>query len=335
MEKPKISIIVPIYNMEKYLRQCLDSIKNQIFCDWECILVDDGSKDASAAICDEYAAEDVRFKVIHKENGGLSSARNAGLKACIGDLIGFVDSDDWIEPQMYEVLYNLINDYDADIAVVGYIKEFIGRHSNKHITKKIKILTGEEAIIELGFDRIPNYVWNKLQKRSIITCDFPIGRNFEDLYVYGEWLKNVKKMVFDSTPLYHYRMRMGSIIHKDVAKNKYDFFLSCLDRMKMIEPSNSNDEYRIKKNVFINKSAVAASKSIARFETDKTKRDEKIIKISEDLKKYQLPAPLHMKIKTWWRAKLLRECPLFFGILMRSVYTVDFKMKSREKKVYE
>ncbi|MDE6697450.1 MAG: glycosyltransferase [Muribaculaceae bacterium] len=335
MEKPKLSIIVPVYNMEKYLRQCLDSIKDQTFKDWECILVDDGSKDSSPEICDEYASKDPRFKVIHKINGGLSSARNAGLKECKGDLIGFVDSDDWIEPQMYQILYNLIVDYDADLALIGFIKEFKGKHSTKHLTNKTKVLTREEAIREIGFDRIPNYVWNKLQKRSIITCDFPIGRNFEDIYVYGEWLKNVRSIVIDPTPMYHYRMRKGSIIHSDVAKNRYDYFQSCIDRMNMIESSINENYDTVSRNVYMNKSAVGASKTIARLENNIIKRDDTIIKISNEVKKYPLPSPLHVKLKTWWRAKLLRNYPLFFGFLMRVVYTADLDMKRRKKKYYD
>ena len=102
-----ISVIVPVYNVEKYLRQCLDSIINQTYRNLEIILVDDGSTDSSGIICDEYAQIDARIKVIHKENGGLSSARNAGLDVCTsgGDFIAFVDSDDWLEPDMYERLY--------------------------------------------------------------------------------------------------------------------------------------------------------------------------------------------------------------------------------------
>ena len=106
MFNPKISIIVPVYKVEKYLHRCLDSIVNQTFTDWECILIDDGSPDNSGIICDEYAQMDRRFKVIHQENKGVSAARNAGLDVAKGEWIGFVDSDDWIEKETYEVAYN-------------------------------------------------------------------------------------------------------------------------------------------------------------------------------------------------------------------------------------
>lgn len=112
---PKISIIVPVYNVEKYLRRCLDSIRAQTFTDWECICVDDGSPDGSGAILDGYAAEDGRFVVVHKENGGVSSARNAGLDAAHGEWITFVDADDWVESSLYETTLRLAKENDADL----------------------------------------------------------------------------------------------------------------------------------------------------------------------------------------------------------------------------
>ncbi len=111
----KLSIIVPVYNVEKYLHKCVDSILSQTLTDFECILVDDGSTDNSSVICDEYAAKDPRIVVIHKQNGGLSSARNTGLDISQGDYIGFVDSDDWIEPEMYMYMYTYANDNSCDM----------------------------------------------------------------------------------------------------------------------------------------------------------------------------------------------------------------------------
>ena len=119
MPDAKISIIVPVYKVEPYLRKCLDSIVGQTYQKLEIILVDDGSPDSCGAICDAYAARDERIRVIHKENGGVASARNAGLDAATGDYIGWVDSDDWIEADMFECLLKGAEDYDADIVVCG------------------------------------------------------------------------------------------------------------------------------------------------------------------------------------------------------------------------
>lgn len=335
MNQPKISIIVPVYNMQLYLRECLDSIKSQTFSEWECILVDDGCTDSSPAICDEYAESDCRFRVLHKLNGGLSDARNEGLKMAKGEMIGFVDSDDWIEPGMFQLLYDLLTDNNADIAQVGFTKEYLGRRSIKHLTRKEKVISGEDAIREIGFDRMPNYVWNKLHRRHIISCEFPLDRNFEDIFVYGHWLKNVRRMALDPTPMYHYRMRKGSIIHTDVAKNRYDFFLSNIDRMKMVEDSGYKDCDAPHINSFINKSAISAAKIIARKEKDIALRDETILKISDRLKEYPLPSIRHIGIKSWWRSKLLRNHPVFFRCLMRAVTAFDLERKDRERRYYD
>lgn len=335
MKEPAISIIVPVYNMERYLRKCLDSIKSQTFTDWECILVDDGSIDGSPKICDEYAATDSRFKTIHQKNGGLSNARNTALRIVRGEYIGFIDSDDWIEPEMYELLYKLAIEYNAEISQVGYRTEYIGRHSTKHLTNIVKVIDGKTAMKEIGFDRLPNYVWNKLHHRSIITCDFPNGRNFEDIFVYSHWLKNVKNMALDPSPMYHYRMRKGSIIHADAAKNRYDFFLSCIDRINLIEYNQKEETDNNHKNAYINKSAVNACKTISRMERNYTSRTQAIKRICEKLDNYPLPPMRYMNPKTWWRAKLLRKYPKVFTKLMRGVHLFDLDSKHRAMHMYE
>ena len=120
----EISIIVPVYNVDQYLENCIESILNQTFKDYELILIDDGSTDKSGEICDKYEKKDNRIKVIHKYNGGLSSARNAGLDLACGKYIGFVDSDDSIHPEMYEILYDLQQIYNADISVCSFKKVY-------------------------------------------------------------------------------------------------------------------------------------------------------------------------------------------------------------------
>ncbi|WP_227166600.1 glycosyltransferase, partial [Enterococcus faecium] len=124
----EISIIVPVYKVEKYLRKCVDSILAQTFTDFEVILVDDGSPDNSGKICDEYAEKDNRVRVIHKENGGLSSARNAGIDVARGKYLGFVDSDDYIDEDMYEILYENLKIHDADISSVELIPFYGDRY---------------------------------------------------------------------------------------------------------------------------------------------------------------------------------------------------------------
>ena len=126
-QNPLISVIVPVYKVEKYLHRCVDSILVQTYTNLEIILVDDGSPDRCGAICDEYAAKDSRIRVIHQENGGLSAARNAGLDVCSGEYIAFVDSDDWLDPEMYAVMMAQVREYGCDVVMCDCVKEFPDR----------------------------------------------------------------------------------------------------------------------------------------------------------------------------------------------------------------
>ena len=134
---PKISIIVPVYNVEKYLEKCVRSILAQTFTDFELILVDDGSPDSSGAMCDQFAEQDQRVKVIHKENGGLSDARNAGIEIATGEYLGFVDSDDYIADDMYELLYTNIVKEDADLSICGIYDVYEERANCKSLIQEL------------------------------------------------------------------------------------------------------------------------------------------------------------------------------------------------------
>jgi glycosyltransferase involved in cell wall biosynthesis len=213
-----ISIIVPVYNMEKYLDRCMDSVLNQTYTNIEVILVDDGSTDSSPKMCDEYAEKDSRIKVVHKENGGLSDARNAGLKVATGAYIGYVDSDDWIEPDMYERMYNACVKNDAQLCVCRYFSEYDG--------KTVSGGTGKETVFDregilrtyiCGSDDyiIYNSVWSKLFKRELVgDMVFPKGRNSEDIMYTTKAFCRLEKAVYIDTCLYHYVLdRKDSIMN--------------------------------------------------------------------------------------------------------------------------
>ena len=142
----EISIIVPVYKVEKYLKKCVDSILAQTFTDFELILVDDGSPDDSGKICEEYAEKDARVRVLHKENGGLSSARNAGIEVAKGKYLGFIDSDDYIAEDMYELLYNTIIKEDADLSICGIYDVYEGKAPIVKPTIE-KVVSAEEALL--------------------------------------------------------------------------------------------------------------------------------------------------------------------------------------------
>ena len=182
MEK-LVSIIVPVYNVEKYLSKCIDSILAQTYKNLEIILVDDGSKDNSGTICDEYSKKDKRIKIIHKPNGGISDVRNHGLKIATGDYIGFVDSDDYIAEDMFETLVSLLEKNDADISIVSFYEYYNGKLIGVRENENVEIMNKVEAIKELLIDRkIQSYTWNKLFKKELFDgLQFPVGKNFEDI----------------------------------------------------------------------------------------------------------------------------------------------------------
>ena len=158
-EEKLISVIIPVYNVEKYLRRCIDSVINQTYKNLEIIIVDDGSTDNSSNICDEYTNKDSRVKVVHKENGGLSSARNVGIELAKGDLIAFVDSDDYIELEMYEKLKENMDKYDSDIAICQYYNSFKYSIKRQIGVEEEKIYEGKDMFFHM--DEIKAIAWNK------------------------------------------------------------------------------------------------------------------------------------------------------------------------------
>ena len=214
MQNPLVSIIVPIYKVEPYLRRCLDSIVNQTYTNLEIILVDDGSPDGCPQICDEYAAKDKRIVVIHKENGGLSDARNAGLNICKGQYISFVDSDDRVDEKYIENLINLAIKEKADITIS---ENLICKNKNISINKSYntKVYTSKEAILHLlKINHIAFTVsWGKLYKRELFSSlRFPIGKYHEDEVTTYILFYNSKKIAYTSEILYYYYQHAGSIV---------------------------------------------------------------------------------------------------------------------------
>lgn len=213
---PIVSVIVPIYNVEQYLSQCIVSLMIQTLEDIEIILVDDGATDRSSSICDEYALRDTRIKVIHKENGGLSDARNVGIGVAQGKYIAFLDSDDWVTPNFYEYLYELIERENADIVQCDYIEAYSEdiKINFKEDIKEV-IYTGVEALHLLYSEEYAKtvVVWNKLYKKELFKdIRFPKGKVHEDEFTTYKLLHQATKVVNSNCPMVYYRQREGSIM---------------------------------------------------------------------------------------------------------------------------
>ena len=232
-QQPQISVIVPIYNVDKYLNRCIDSIINQIFTDIEIILINDGSFDKSPQICDDYARKDSRIKVIHKENGGLSDARNTGIKIARGRYLSFVDSDDYLDPSYLAVLFYAAQRNDCDISYCNYAiyKQDRGTHKTINVRKPLPGLTTGKKICKLTIKdfRSRSYVWNKLYRRELFFNEdnirFPI-MYFEDLATTPRLMYHANKVIVVDKCLYYYTKRKGSIVsHLDIKKMS-DYILS-------------------------------------------------------------------------------------------------------------
>lgn len=212
---PKISVIVPVYKVEEYIHRCVDSILNQTFSDFEIILVDDGSPDVCGKICDEYAKKDTRIKVVHKRNGGLSDARNVGFTYAEGEYTIFIDSDDYIEKDMLEYLYDNISQYNADMSTCGAYDVFDDRIEQKEVIEEF-VCSGEDAFgyILKGI-HIRGEIWNKLIKTNLINdLQFPKGKLYEDIFFTSQMMQRIKKVCVGTKPKYYYVHRSESITGK-------------------------------------------------------------------------------------------------------------------------
>lgn len=237
METKKISVIVPVYNVEDYIYKCINSILENKYSLLEVILVDDGSTDNSGAICDHFASRDSRVSVIHKKNGGLSSARNAGIEQATGDYISFIDSDDFIDRNMFTIMVEKIEKNDADIIQCGVYQ------INENDVISTRYQTGDwisqgDQILEDFFvnQKIPVMVWNKLFRKEVIRdIRFPEGKNNEDNIFMVDILPNVRKMLSISKQMYYYLMRSNSITGASFNPKKFDSIYAYKYMIKQID----------------------------------------------------------------------------------------------------
>lgn len=226
VDEKLISVIVAAYNIEAYLPRCLDSLLSQTYSHLEIILVDDGSEDGTGEICDKYAKRDTRIKVIHQQNMGLSGARNTALLNAGGEYIGYVDGDDWVEPEMYKEMYRACELQGAELAVCAY-RQIGNEKEQESFSRKQYVLTREEALdLYVCDDRdyhIYNSVWSKLFKREIVKgAEFPVGKKSEDIMYTTRAMVNCSKCVFLDVPYYNYVMdREDSIMNQGIHQRRF------------------------------------------------------------------------------------------------------------------
>lgn len=222
---PAISIIVPVYNVEQYLSECVESILNQTFKDYECILVDDGSLDGGAAICDRYARKDERVLVIHQENEGVSAARNAGLHVACGKYVAFIDSDDFVSKDYLKTLYEVAEDTKADMIMCGVCSVVEGGQKNTNSIHVAKTEMCGKDVLHLRYSEggVNIAAWGKLVLRTLFNgVYFPVGKIHEDQAVMPFIIYKADKVCIINEQLYFYRQRAGSITHRQFSESRFD-----------------------------------------------------------------------------------------------------------------
>ena len=239
MNQPLISVIVPIYNVERYFVTGVDSVLNQTYNNWELILIDDGSPDHCPAMCDEYAAQDKRIKVIHKKNGGTSSARNAGLDIAKGDYVSFLDGDDFWHKDYLKIMVNLGLKYRADIVQCGFIRGTEKAFPQIPLKYKIKVFNNHSVFLK-GYAKI--IVWSKLYKRQLFNeVRMPEGKFFEDDFTTWKWYYNAKQIVVTHLPLYYYTKNIVSTMSVHSKKPRFDFLEAYDERITFFIKNGEKD----------------------------------------------------------------------------------------------
>lgn len=248
----EVSIIVPVYQVENYLHKCVDSILAQTFTDFELILVDDGSKDRSGQICDEYAEMDERVKVIHKENSGPSDTRNRGIEQAAGNYFMFVDSDDYIAPTMVECLYQSILKENADIAACNFLYSFEDDRNQDFSTNiQWEVVSGAEIFYNRKNDRSCGYwtvVWNKLYKSKVFgKLRFRAGKYYEDEFWANDIYQMDIKMVTIPECLYYYRQHGNNSMKTTNSKKNLDILEALQDRIDiyLMDETHAAQAYRV------------------------------------------------------------------------------------------
>lgn len=266
MKNDLISIIIPVYKVEKYLEKCIESVLKQTYTNLQIILVDDGSPDNCGKICDEYAKKDSRIEVIHKINGGLSDARNVGINRANGRYIGFVDSDDYIKEDMYEKLINLIKEYDADISICNLYDVIDGKEYVRNKDNGIHEYSRIDILKEILLDKnIQSYAWNKLYKKELFDeIKYPIGKKYEDIGTTFYLFEKCNKIVVTSEPEYYYLKRADSLVNNVTESTILDYTEIIIQRYLYIKQNIK--ELRKYNNYYLAKTLITAHNDIENLE---------------------------------------------------------------------
>ena len=271
MKNDLISIIIPVYKVEKYLEKCIESVLKQTYTNLQIILVDDGSPDNCGKICDEYAKKDS----IHKANGGLSDARNVGISKAKGRYIGFVDSDDYIKEDMYEILLNLIKKYDADVSICNLYDVIDGNECIRNKENGIREYSRLDILKEVLLDKnIQSYAWNKLYEKELFDeIKYPIRKKYEDIGTTFYVFEKCNKIVVTSEPEYYYLKRSDSLVNNVTESTVLDYTEIIIQRY--LYTKENIKELKKYNNYYLAKTLITAHNDIELLGSISEKMQEK------------------------------------------------------------
>ena len=329
MEQPLISIIIPVYNGEIYLRPCIDSILHQTYQHWELLLIDDGSPDSSGAICDEYAS-DPRISVVHKENGGQASARNQGVAMAKGEYISFVDCDDWLETDMYERMVQTMHSQQAEIIICGYIEEYKSRQKKVHADGEMKVYEASEALKLVLRGKIGSYLWSMLFRREVVQELMPDLNPYEDHATIFKWISHARRVVVLHQAFYHYRQLGSSSLHSYNPKKGNHFFQAIKERYHYIADRNLLPGWESENRILYLRGCIKLTKDLARMPDYDIQLKAIIEEVREELRNFLPISRDEIGTKYYIRLKLLMmDVDVFVRILrLSSVFS-----KSSTKKL--
>ncbi len=311
--QPLVSLIVAAYNTADYMRECIDSVVAQTYRNWELIIVDDGSTDGTSAICDEYAARDERISVVHKENSGKPDCCNMAIGMARGEFVGFLDSDDWIEPAFCQTLLDAIDQTGKDCATCGYMNEFVGETVFDPASDKLQTLSPSKALTMIYGRRLYGYLHGRLYRRELLVEPVPQLRRYEDFAVIYKWLSHGNGVALCPNYLYHYRQRQSSIMNSD-DDHMYGF-IPLLEACYHYVRDNSLLTEEQNKSLVV-RNCIRIAKDIAR-RTRGSETDEQLKSIRRVIRRMQPVSESIVGSKSYRRMHLLLFSITLFKHVMR------------------
>ena len=316
-----ISVIIPVYNVEDYLHYAIESLEKQTYKNFEIILVNDGSTDDSGKLCDEYSEKYSNVRVFHKENGGLSDARNYGVKKANGEFITFLDPDDYLENYSLELLSEIQKRYGCDLVSTRVKSTEAHNNYSEHVLVEKDFentisMNNNVFLEEACYDNVATVsACGKLYRKSILEISFPKGRIYEDLYIISEHVSKANKIVHTPIQIYNYYKRQGSIVNSKFTPKQYDFFDAIIYNKKVIKEKYNNEEEIV--------SAINAKAIIGSFKIINSLGDDKInlLKIKRIISKFFGSIIFNSKISLKLKVKYIvfLSSPTLYRILKRII----------------